>query len=472
MFKRILLGISPLFLLLLETLPVYAQYQLSYSDTTFVVDHIFISGNKHTKNKIILREIELKKGDTVFLHTLLNKIKKSKQNLINRSLFNTVDITPKRHDFNKVDLYVEVTERWYIWPIPILTYADRNFNVWWETKDFSRLNYGVNLRIYNFRGRMETLNVILQGGYDKTVSFDWQVPYINKQQKWGIEVSGGATFNHETDYKLDKNKLVYYHEEKSYSKKRISGLVTATYRPKYYFIHKLAFGYDHWEFADTLLELNPDLAYSHSRFSYLSLEYNFKYDFRDYAPYPLHGFYAEADLKQDGLGLLSKEVNLFSLYLVFDQYIQLHKRWYFAYSLTTQLIPNRYQPYFFQKGLGYDPMGTRGYQLYVVRGDWIGQFRSNLKFAIVPKKSFILRFIKTEKFNRFFFGLYANVFFDGAYASSRTPYKNNSFLNNTFLYGTGVGLDFVTFYDVVIRAEYVFNKNKEHHFFISFVAPI
>ena len=186
----------------------------------------------------------------------------------------------------------------------------------------------------------------------------------------------------------------------------------------------------------------------------------------------MHGFYAEADLKQDGLGLLSKEVNLFSLYLVFDQYIQLHKRWYFAYSLTTQLIPNRYQPYFFQKGLGYDPMGIRGYQLYMVRGDWIGQFRSNLKFAIVPKKSFILRFIKTEKFNRFFFGLYANVFFDGAYASSRTPYKNNSFLNNTFLYGTGVGLDFVTFYDVVIRAEYVFNKNKEHHFFISFVAPI
>ncbi|HFB61913.1 MAG TPA: hypothetical protein ENJ69_02905 [Bacteroidetes bacterium] len=472
MYKRILLGISPLFLLLLETLPVYSQYQLTYSDTTFVVDHIFISGNKHTKNNIILREIELKKGDTVYLHALLNKIEKSKQNLINRSLFNTVDITPKRHDFNKVDLYVEVTERWYIWPIPILTYADRNFNVWWETNDFSRVNYGVNLKVYNFRGRMETLNVILQGGYDKTVSFDWRDPYVSKEQKWGVELFAGATFNHETDYKLDKNKLVYYHEEKSYSKKRISGLVTATYRPKYYFIHKLSFGYDYWEFADTLLQLNPDLAYSHSRFSYLSLEYNFKYDFRDYAPYPLHGFYAEADLKQDGLGLLSKEVNLFSLYLVFDQYIQLHKRWYFAYSLTTQLIPNRYQPYFFQKGLGYDPMGIRGYQLYMVRGDWIGQFRSNLKFAIVPKKSFILRFIKTEKFNRFFFGLYANVFFDGAYASSRTPYKNNSFLNNTFLYGTGVGLDFVTFYDVVIRAEYVFNKNKEHHFFISFVAPI
>ncbi len=461
-----------LFLLLLTGIhPLYAQYQLTQSDTTFVIDNIHLSGNKHTKDNIILREIELKKGDTVYLHQLLHKIKKSRQNLINRSLFNTVEITPKRHDFNKVDLYVEVTERWYIWPIPILTYTDRNFNVWWETKDFSRINYGINLRIYNFRGRMETLNVILQGGYDKTVQVNWQIPYINKAQKWGIEVLAGAIFNHETDYKLQDNKLVYYHEEKAYARKWYSGKVKATFRPKYYFMHSLSLGFDHLEYADTLLQLNPDFAYSNAKFSYLSLEYNFKYDFRDYAPYPLKGFYAEADVKQNGLGIFSKEVNLFSLYMIFDQYIPLHKRWYFAYSLVAQIIPNSYQPYFIQNGLGYSPMGIRGYQLYVVRGDWLGQFRSNVKFAIIPKKSYILNFIKTEKFNRFFFGLYANIFFDGAYVASRTT-GNGSFLNNKFLYGTGFGLDFVTFYDVVVRAEYVFNGNHEHHFFISFVAPI
>ena len=472
MFRLRLYHILPFFMLLCGTQPLFAQYHLIRSDTTFVVDHIFVSGNKHTKTGIILREIELKKGDTVYLHPLLNKMKKSRQNLINRSLFNTVDITPKRHDFNKVDLYVVVTERWYIWPIPILTYADRNFNVWWESKDFSRLNWGVNLRVYNFRGRMKTLNVILQGGYDKTLALDWKIPYISKQQKWGVEILAGATFNHETDYQLEKNKLVYYHEEKAYSKKWYTGRLSATYRPKYYFTHKLTLGFDHRDYADTLLQLNPDFAYSKAHFSYLSLEYDFKYDFRDYAPYPLHGFYAEANLKQYGLGIFSQEVNLFRLYMVFDQYLQLHKRWYFAYSLAAQIIPNKYQPYFIRNGLGYDPMAIRGYQLYVVRGDWVGQFRSNLKFAIVPKKSFILDFIKTEKFNRFFFGLYANIFYDGAYVASRTEDGTGSFLNNTFLYGTGVGLDFVTFYDIVIRAEYVFNKNHEQHFFISFVAPI
>lgn len=472
MFNRSFYYILPFLLLSIGKQQLYAQYQLTRSDTTFIVDNIFLTGNNHTKDKIILREIELKKGDTVYLHPLLNKITKSRQNLINRSLFNTVEITPKRHDYNKVDLYVDVTERWYIWPIPILTYADRNFNVWWETKDFSRLNIGVNLKVYNFRGRMETLNVILQGGYDKTLQLGWSIPYINKKQKWGMEVYAGATFNHETDYKLQNNKLFYYHEEKGYSRKWYSGKLKATFRPKYYFIHSLTLGFDHLEYADTLLKLNPDFAYSHPKFSYLSLEYNFKYDFRDYAPYPLKGFYAEADVKQDGLGLFSKEVNLFSLYMIFDQYIPMHNRWYFAYSLAAQITPNTYQPYFIQNGLGYDPMGIRGYQLYVVSGDWIGQFRSNVKFALIPMKPYILNFIKTEKFNRFFFGLYANVFLDGAYIASSTPATNDSFLNNKFLYGTGAGLDFVTFYDVVIRAEYVFNGNHEHHFFLSFVAPI
>jgi len=467
-FRNILI----ILLLLMGTQHLYAQYQLTASDTTFVIDNIYLSGNKHTKDNIILREIELKKGDTVYLHQLLHKIKRSRQNLINRSLFNTVEITPKRHNYNKVDLYVDVTERWYIWPIPIFTYADRNFNVWWEDKDFSRVDFGVNLQINNFRSRMETLNVILQGGYDKTLKIDWTVPYINKKQKWGVEIYGGATFNHETDYKLQDNKLVYYREQKSYSRKWYMAKLNVTFRPKYYFVQSMALGFDHREYADTLLILNPDFAYSQSKFSYLSLEYNFKYDFRDYAPYPLKGFYVEGNVKEDGLGIFSKEVNQFSMYMIFDQYIPLYKRWYFAYSLAAQIVPNSYRPYFIQNGLGYSPMGIRGYQLNVVRGNWIGQFRSNIKFAIIPKRPYILDFIKTEKFNRFFFGLYANIFLDGAYVASPIPEDGNSTLNNKFLYGTGVGLDFVTFYDVVVRAEYVFNRSHEHHFFLSFVAPI
>ncbi len=472
MFNPKVHSLLAFFLLFVGIQPVYAQYRLTKSDTTFVIDNIHITGNKKTKKYIILREIELKKGDTVYLHQLLKRIKKSSENLMNRSLFNSVEITPQRHDFNKVDLYVVVTERWYIWPIPILTYTDRNFNVWWETKEFSRLNYGVNLTVFNFGGRMQTLNVLLQGGYDKSLQLSWEIPYINKKQKWGVLISAGATLNHETDYELNENKLDSYHTEKAYSKKWYFGSLSATFRPKYYYLHTLTLSFDHREYADTLLKINPEFAYTQDKFSYLSLEYNFKYDFRDYVPYPLKGFYAEADIKQDGLGLLSKEVNMLSFYLIFDQYLQLHKRWYFAYSLAAEMVPTKYQPYFLQKGLGYKPMEIRGYQLYLVGGNWIGQIRSNVKFAIIPKKTVLIPFIKTEKFNRFFYGLYANLFFDAAYVASPTPEKDRSFLNNKLLYGVGVGIDFVTYYDVVIRAECVLNRSNQCHFFLSFVAPI
>jgi hypothetical protein len=39
-------------------------------------------------------------------------------------------------------------------------------------------------------------------------------------------------------------------------------------------------------------------------------------------------------------------------------------------------------------------------------------------------------------------------------------------------FGYGIGLDFVTYYDIVLRSEYSFNKFGEHGFFLHFVAPI
>ena len=47
-----------------------------------------------------------------------------------------------------------------------------------------------------------------------------------------------------------------------------------------------------------------------------------------------------------------------------------------------------------------------------------------------------------------------------------------SFLDNKFIYGTGMGLDFVTYYDKVLRLEYGINDMGETGLFIHFVAPI
>ena len=56
----------------------------------------------------------------------------------------------KSMDGYYVDVMVDVKERWYIFPLPIFELADRNFNEWWKTRDFSRTNYGLSVVQNNF----------------------------------------------------------------------------------------------------------------------------------------------------------------------------------------------------------------------------------------------------------------------------------------------------------------------------------
>jgi hypothetical protein len=55
--------------------------------------------------------------------------------------------------------------------------------------------------------------------------------------------------------------------------------------------------------------------------------------------------------------------------------------------------------------------------------------------------------------------------------TGRKAEKMNN-MSNSFLYGTGVGLDFVTYYDKVFRFEYSVNAKGEGGIFIHFIYPV
>ena len=104
--------------------------------------------------------------------------------------FNFVDFTPIIKK-SEVDI-LKVTERWYVWPYPIFEISERNFNVFWDSlrhsnfQDFSRLNYGVFLNWYNFRGRNELLKIKYRKGYKEHYLFEYDIPYLN-QEKHGVQ---------------------------------------------------------------------------------------------------------------------------------------------------------------------------------------------------------------------------------------------------------------------------------------------
>ena len=128
----------------------FSIYAIEKKDSLLVND-IIIIGNKKTKPSIILRELTFSKNE--YVYEIDSILLKCKENLSNTSLFNFVEINYIKQDSNSILVYINVTERWYLWPMPVFELADRNFNEWAEKKDFSRTNYGIYVRQDNFRGR-------------------------------------------------------------------------------------------------------------------------------------------------------------------------------------------------------------------------------------------------------------------------------------------------------------------------------
>ena len=442
---------------------------------TVVIHSIAITGNKITRDRIILREIMFRPGDRISPGELETLMIGSRQNLLNTALFNFVWIESAEGPDGSIRITVDVIERWYIWPIPIIKLGDRNVNVWWETKDFSRLSYGFYVDWRNFRGRRENLVTRFQFGYDQLFDFHYTIPYVNKKQTIGLGIGAGFHGQHDAPYITRSNRQEFYTEEEGYARQDLFAFAQLHLRRDIYITHLLELRYTQHVFSDSMIRLNPSYSVEQqSRVDYLTLYYKFKSDHRNFAPYPLTGYYFDLEAYKYGLGFGSGDgPDHFSLLATFRKYWQLYPRIFYAFGINGKYTPGEAQPYFLTRGIGYDRDIVRSYEYYVVDGNSFGILKQNLKFALISQRNGEFRFIKTEKFSKFYYALYANLFLDMGYADlpGTAPNLGNT-LQNELLVGFGAGVDFVTYYDIVLRLEYAVNRMWEHGFFIHFNAPI
>lgn len=453
-----------------------------------IIRKISFTGNKITKERIIRRELLIKENDTIPIQELSELLQQSRKNLVNTSLFNfvTYDSLEVEPGSNQLDISYKFIERWYIWPVPILELADRNFNEWLKKWDWSRLNYGMFLTWNNFRGRREKLVLYARFGYDQRYELSYQIPYINKKQTWGIGFSGGWTQNHEMTYNSfdtivsangelvpEGNKEFYYKSEAGYPKREIFTFMEAYYRKGIYSTSWFKLEYKDLRVTDSVLYKNPDYSFNTAnRNQYLSLFYQYRMDHRDYKQYPMNGYYFDAEMKKSGLGLIpNSNVNTLYIKTNFRKYFKLKERFYYASGFTGKISPFWHQPYYYIRGLGYERDFARGYEYYVVDGMHYALLKNNLKFILVPNRVQNFNFIPWEKFSKLYWALYLNVFADVAYVSDTRKNIYNPLANDLIL-GYGIGLDLVTYYDFVIRFEYSFNKMGESGFFIHFMPSI
>jgi len=444
------------------------------SEAYIIIKKIEIKGNKSTKPHIIHRELLFAEEDTIFLNNYEQLITQSANNLNNTSLFNFVFIDTNEIAKHKT-LTINLIERWYFWPMPYFDLSERNFNTWWETKDFNKINYGLYLIKDNFRGRRENFRVFFRRGFEETYSLSYNVPNLNKKQTLGIGMSFGFSRNKEIPFQVNENKLEYFRVEDFYIREYLFGTLQLNYRKDYYQTHALWLSYNNLFYEDTLIMQNDYFSKDGMRRNhYLSVNYFYKDDHRDVRAYPLNGYYFDFDINKYGLGLLKKEAaNVFFIRATYRNYFKLHKNLYFALGQKIKYANPGFQPFYLKRGLGFGNDYVRGYDYYVVDGISYWVAKNNIKYELVSPRTKRIKFIKSEKFNMIHYAMYFNLFFDAGYAHEyRRAYKPSNDLTYDLLYGYGAGLDVVTYYDKVFRIEYAINKMKEHGFFFNFVAPI
>ncbi len=443
-----------------------------------IIEDIRFYDNKKTKNFVLENEFLFKKGDTMSYSRFKRDLRQSKLNLTNTSLFNfvTVDtiISPLESGYKSALVQVRVLERWYVWPIPILETTDRNFNAWLKTKDYTRINYGVDLKWYNFTGRHDDLGLVACWGKNQRFGLSYKYPYINKSRHFGSSISVSYTRNKEIGVKTEEDKLEYIFSPHDLStQKNIS--IGFIYRHTPFISQEFSLGYDNYIFSDTVVIANPEYTYKNGeKLNFLTLAYKLKLDYRDVRFYPLHGWYSDVEIIKKGLGFgFEKPVDIGTLKTSGRYYWQFGKKWYAATSLVLKFSTSAYQPYFFMKGLGYEQDYVRGYESYVIDGKDYGYSRSSIKYELFPKRVVDLKWLRLSKFSKIHFTTYLNGFLDMGYVNQpQWRESSTNKLPKTLLLGGGVGMDVVTYYDKIFRIEYAINKMGKTNFSFHFVTGI
>jgi len=436
-----------------------------------VINTISTSGNNKTKSRIIFRELPFKPGDTILENKIDEILLRAKNNLLNTSLFNFVRIDTIPFFENRIDIHVDVKERWYIFPLPIFEIFERNFNTWLQNPNLQRASYGFYVIDENFRGLKENIALKIRLGYAEQCELTYRIPYIDKKQVSGIGVGFSYNRNHEIIYSTFNNKLLFYKNTSAYVRDEWTGRINYSHRSGIYNTQTTELRFVKSSIDDSILSLTKDYFSANNKlFEMLILSYGIRWDYRDSRFYPLNGYYVGVDFVKQGLGLLNNEtLNLFYMVASYRKHFHLINRFYLGMAVKAKVSTDEKPPYYVQRGLGFGDY-VRGYELYVIDGQNYGLLKSNLRYQLIKPRVLRLNVIPTEKFNTIPYAFYISVFADGAFVNDNFYYKNN-LLTNQWLFGGGVGLDLVSYYDTVIRFECAWNRMSESGFYIHLSSP-
>jgi outer membrane protein assembly factor BamA len=448
-----------------------------------------IEGNKLTKDNIIIRELDFKIGDTLAVFSkgdltgpgrrriivgdsseLRLRLNYSRDNIVNSKLFLMVDLYLNKIKDSTYELRIDVNERHYWWIFPVLKLNAPNFNEWLRDIDISQLSMGAFASHNNLFGSSHQASVAAYVGPSWAIALGYRIPWIGRRQKKGLTIVGGYNNLAVTEYTSTDNRRQMLYERNSYSTAFVAGIMN--FRPGLYHYYTIKVTGEYVTISDSLFTLNPDFLAGDKKWNAtVSLYFDYSYDTRNNKSYPLEGLLLKAFVDKRGLGIVTKDVNLFYYGIDFHFHQKLSNKWYVAEMFKLVNSAGEDAPYYYQQSMTTKKDFIRGYDLYTIRGDQMYYLRSNIKYELVkPSVKKVKEGQEENKFKAMQYAFYLNIFADAGYVLNR--YTDVNPLNNKMLYSWGLGLDFVTYYNMVLRFEYTFNSAGTNGFFIGFGMPI
>lgn len=463
---RLMSACTLFFICLFFSIQTWGQY-LSDSTERHLVGSIQIEGLKHTRPKIVQRELTFKQGDLLSKKALDLLIDESKYLIQNTNLFAEIAINADLDSNSNWSIYIKLSEKWMLYPLPKFNLLDRNFNEWLYTfdGDINRIVYGIQMTHLNLTGRADPLTLRWYNGFTRTVSISYLQPNIDPQMKNGIAFGASFTDNRLLSYRTGFDNRLQQLKADDALRKTYTASITLRHRNMLYNRSYLSVQLSRVEVSDTVLKSTHNQTYlntSSNSVLFPDISYSWQHLHVDNINYPLkgsaYGFsIAKRGLKWEG------GINMLSLDAYWKKYIPLKGNFYLQWQYAGQLkLPFR-QPYFNQRALGYGDYLLSGLDRYVVDGVASSVLKTSLIRKIVSVKlpnPFRIRQQPNIPLQIFLKGFTHQGF---SYLPEGQLYR----MNNRWLYTGGLGIDLISLYDVRFALDYSFNQFGENGLFLQ-----
>ncbi|NNC81941.1 MAG: hypothetical protein HKN79_00045, partial [Flavobacteriales bacterium] len=435
-------------------------------DTLLYIQGFVVEGNRKTKEWLITRECGFQVGDTLTSKRVDAVAREIQTNVVNLQLFASVDVLPVPLPDDQILFLITVTERWYLYPVPVIQLAEPNFNVWWKNRKDSRTNYGMKFRQYNFRGRNERLAVTVKFGWTREFAVGLSSPYLIKGKNWGFSVNAKYKENEEVNTGTIDNERIFFSGDDNRTRVEQNYSIGLGYRPDIFQNHTLALRFEDVHTADSLSILFPDyLERGRTRLQQFRASYAYSKVNVDRKGYPQRGYSYGLRVEKKGLGLMQNAADVLDIQGAVRRYIPLGDRWTTQHSVSGKMTLYNRLPYYLQQGLGYGNISVRSYEFYIIDGQNYVLSRNNLNYKLVQEKCVRFPSALDRMFPEVSFAAHLNLILDLGYVQDEL-YNEVNPLSNELLLGTGLGLDIVSNYDYVFRIEYTINRLEEQGLYL------